>query len=179
MASPNTRAARFRWLLASAMLLLGLLPMATGASSGPELWVIGQDTSRIFIMQGETLVETIQLPAGTGPHMARFSPNGQYAYVAGVTSGDLVILDAATHDVVQRLDLGTSGVHEAAPSPDGSLLVVAQQTTRELILIDADTQSQTWTETGRIPLPASPVIFKNFRRLTSFLELILISSWWQ
>jgi DNA-binding beta-propeller fold protein YncE len=157
MPTLNTRAGRFRWLLVWAVLLLGILPIATAARSGPELWVIGQDTSRIFIMQGETLVETIQLPAGTGPHMARFSPDGQYAYVAAVTAGDLVILDAGTHEVVQRLDLGTSGVHEAAPSPDGSLLVVAQQTTRELILIDADTQSQTWTETGRISLPASPV----------------------
>jgi DNA-binding beta-propeller fold protein YncE len=139
------------------ILLLGILPVATAASSGPEMWVIGQDTSRVFILHGETLVETIQLPAGTAPHMARFAPNGQYAYLATLGAGDLIVMDASTHEIVQTLDLGTSGVHEAAPSPDGSVLAVAQQATRELILVDADTQSETWTEIGRVPLPAAPV----------------------
>ncbi len=157
MPTLNTRTARFRWLLVSAILLLSILPMATAAQSGPEMWVMGQDTSRIFIMRGETLVNTIQLPAGTGPHLTRFSPNGQFAYVAGVTVGDMIVLDASTHEVVQTLDFGTSGVHEAAPSPDGSAVYVAQQSTRELIRVAADTQSRTWTETGRVALPASPV----------------------
>src|SRR4029079_15832346 len=97
------------------------------------------------------------LPAGTGPHMTRFSLDGAFADVSGVVSGDLVVLDATTHEVVQRLDLGASGVHEAAPSPDGTTIMVAQQTAREMIRFAVDTGTGTLTETGRMSLPTSPV----------------------
>ncbi|HEX5166324.1 MAG TPA: beta-propeller fold lactonase family protein [Thermomicrobiales bacterium] len=151
------RTSRIFWLLTSVLMLLGAVPATTAAKGGPELWIMGQDTSRIFILKGSDLQETVQLPAGTGPHMTRFSPDGRFAYVSGVVSGDLIVLDAQTHEIIQTLDLGTSGVHEAAPSPDGSELFVAQQTTRELIRVAVDPQTHMVTETGRLALPASPV----------------------
>jgi DNA-binding beta-propeller fold protein YncE len=156
MNSRTTRTRSSFWLAAVA-LLLAIGPMATFAGDDPELWVNGQDTNQLFVLNGNQLQATIPLPPGTGPHLTRFSPDGRFAYVAGVTSGDLVILDANTHAIVQILDLGASGVHEAQSSPDGAFVIVAQQATRELIRVDANPRMRVWTVADRLAMPAAPV----------------------
>ncbi|CAN5585802.1 hypothetical protein BH23CHL2_BH23CHL2_11090 [soil metagenome] len=150
------------------LILLGFLSLALvfvpgttiagyGAGGDSELWVNGQDTDQIFILDGLELVDTVALPAGSGPHMTTFTPSGELAYVAAISSGDLIIIDAVTREIIDTLDFGSSGVHQAAVSPDGSILMVALIPTNELVRIAVDTRAQTWVETGRLALPAAPV----------------------
>ena len=135
----------------------GLTLAGNGGGGDSELWVNGQDTDQVFVLDGLKLVDTIPLPAGSGPHMTTFSPSGELAYVAAITSGDLIIIDADTREIIETLDFGASGVHQAAVSPDGSLLMVALQSSNELVRIAVDKRAQTWVETGRLALPAAPV----------------------
>ncbi len=141
-----------------ALLSLALLsPVAAASGGDAELWANGQDTNRIFILNGRSLAGVITLPAGTGPHVTTFSPSGAYAYVAGITSGDLVVIDAGDRTVASVIDLGGPGVHQAQPSPDGSFLLVSQTAARQLIKVAADESAGAWSETARVTLGAGPV----------------------
>jgi DNA-binding beta-propeller fold protein YncE len=148
-------------LLLIVVVALAALPQAAlaGNRQNMELWVNGQDSDQIFVLRGTALVDTIALPAGTGPHITTFSPDGDFAYVAAINSGDVLLLDANSHAVVTSLDLGTTGVHQVSPSPDGALLLVAQQTTREVIKVaaDPDAASLVVLDSLAIAAPARPV----------------------
>src|SRR5256885_858175 len=60
-----------------------------------ELWVTSQDHSVLFIRKFEDLssIAQIDLPANAGPHIITFhSPD--FAYVGGMTDGNVYIIDA-------------------------------------------------------------------------------------
>jgi YVTN family beta-propeller protein len=144
------------WVVAAALLVLGPTtgkPAAGG--EGGEVWLTSQGTSRLFILHGgdgRGSIETVMLPPGTGPHITTFSPDGQYAYVAGMGNGDLVILNAGTRQVVSTLNLGGAGTHQARPSPDGSFLLVAQIGSMSLVKVAVDTATGSWSVADRLSL---------------------------
>ncbi len=132
---------------------------AAAADEG-ELWVTHQGTSRLSILGGRRLGETVELPPGTGPHITTFSPDGQYAYVGGMGNGDLLIVRADDRQVVAALNFGSAGTHQARPSPDGSVLLVAQVASRSLIKVAADAAAESWSAVGALmlaPLGKAPV----------------------
>jgi DNA-binding beta-propeller fold protein YncE len=111
-------------------------------------------------------METIDLPAGTGPHITTFSPDGDFAYISGMGNGDLDIIRADTRQVVEVLHLGKAGTHQAKSSPDGSVLLVAQIGSRTLFKVAADLETKSWNVVGSLsfaPLGASPIcsIYRN------------------
>lgn len=113
----------------------------------PEIWVTLQATDRIAILHGPTGRgdrETIELVAGTGPHIATFSPDNKFAYVSGMGNGDLDVISTSTRHVVEVLHLGKVGTHQAKPSPDGTFLLVAQVGTKNLIKVTADEADGSW-----------------------------------
>lgn len=79
----------------------------TGAGQNHEIWVTLQASDRIAILHGPEArgaLEAIDLPAGTGPHITTFSPDGKYAYVFGMGNGDLDVIQTATRRVVKTLN---------------------------------------------------------------------------
>ncbi|MGQ0733385.1 MAG: YncE family protein [Acidobacteriota bacterium] len=129
------------------MLLLAVFstsPRVRAHGGAGELWVTSQGTDRLFIVHGQgSSIETIPVP-GIGPHIITFSPLGDYAYVAGMRNGDLVILRADDRKVVETLRLGPTLTHQAKPSPDGSVLLVAQLASMSLIKVAADEAAESW-----------------------------------
>ena len=131
-------------------------------SEAGEVWVSSQGTDRLFVvhgLHGQGGVETFDLPAGTGPHLINFSPDGEYAYVSGMGDGRLVVVRADDRQIVATLSLGTAaGTHQAMPSPDGDTLLVTQIPSKRLIKVAADEASETWTPTGQeLTLAKSPI----------------------
>ena len=119
----------------------------TGQARDPEIWVALQATDRIAILHGPIGRgdrETIELAAGTGPHITTFSPDGEFAYVSGMGNGDLDVISTKTRHVVNVLHLGKVGTHQAKPAPDGTLLLVAQVATKSLIKVTADEANGSW-----------------------------------
>jgi DNA-binding beta-propeller fold protein YncE len=130
----------------SALLVAG----AARQSDSGELWVTSQGTDRLFVVHGQgSSIETIPVP-GIGPHIITFSPNGDYAYVAGMRNGDLSILRADDRRIVKTLDLGPTLTHQAKPSPDGSVLLVAQLASTSLIKVAADEAAESWQVAGSL-----------------------------
>ena len=75
----------------------------TGAGANHEIWVTLQASDRIAILRGPEArgaQKAIDLPAGTGPHLTTFSPDGKYAYVSGMGNGDLDVIQTGTRRVV-------------------------------------------------------------------------------
>lgn len=136
----------------------GLAQGGSDRAEHREIWVTLQATDRIAILhgsQGQGARETIDLAAGTGPHIATFSPDGKFAYVSGMGNGDLDIIRIKTRQVVQTLHLGKVATHQAKPSPDGSFLLVAQVASRSLIKVQVDEEGQTWTKGASLSFAAS------------------------
>jgi DNA-binding beta-propeller fold protein YncE len=143
--------------LAFALLAVMVAADVSAEASAPEadqgeVWVTSQGTDRIFILggrQGQGGIETVELPAGTGPHIITFSPAGEFAYVSGMGNGDLSIVRADDRQLVATLDVANAGTHQAKPSPDGSVLLVAQIATQSLIKVAADAP-EAWTVAGKL-----------------------------
>src|SRR5919198_4945844 len=150
-------------VLATTVAAAVLLPASghsSRASGKGEVWVTSQGTHRLFIVNGREAqggIETVALPAGTGPHLVNFSPDGKYAYVSGMGNGDFDVLRADDRALVARLNFGPAGTHQAKPSPDGATLLVAQVPTKKLIKVAADESIESWVKVGELALAQSPI----------------------
>jgi DNA-binding beta-propeller fold protein YncE len=105
-------------------------------------------------------METITLPAGTGPHITTFSPDGAFAYISGMGNGDLDIIRADSRQLVDVLHLGKAGTHQAKSSPDGSVLLVTQIGSRTLVKVAANLANQSWDAVGSLsfaPFGTAPI----------------------
>src|SRR5712692_6889809 len=130
---------------------------ADGSDRGGEVWVTLQASSSIKILHPRAVLngapfETINLPSNAHPHITTFSPDGKFAYVANMGSGDLVVIRAEDRQIVSTLNLGLAGTHQAKPSPDGTMLLVAQIPAKTLFKIAVDEASESWTVLGSLSL---------------------------
>jgi len=122
-----------------------------------EVWVAAQDANRVIIVHGLGSIETVEMPAGSGPHEITFSPSGAYAYVGDMIDGTLAVIRAADRQIVAMLALGSAGTHQGQPSPDGTLVLVSQIPSMRVIRITADEALGTWTVGPSLTLPLSPL----------------------
>lgn len=148
--------------IAAAALVLASGQSARASGNG-EVWATSQVADKLFIVKGhygEAGIETVDLPAGTGPHITTFSPDGRYAYVSGMGNGKLEILRAQDRQIVATLNLGPILTHQAKASPDGSILLVAQIATSSLIKVAVDEPAESWTvvdSVSFVPLGKRPI----------------------
>ena len=130
-----------------------------------EVWVTSQGTHRLFVLNGDgDIMDTVQLPAGAGPHITTFSPSSQFAYVSGMGDGKLYVLDADARQVVQTLSLGPVLTHQAKPSPDGSILLVANIASKTLFKVLASESEESWAvDPVSLTLDKAPIctVFRN------------------
>lgn len=59
-----------------------------------------------------------------GANRLKFTPNGKHVFISSLSGSGLVILDAATHKEIKRIDLG-HGAAGIQMQPDGSRAYVA------------------------------------------------------
>lgn len=130
-------------------------------SEADEVWVSSQGTDRLFVLhgrRGQDGIETFNVPAGTGPHLINFSPDGEYAYVSGMGNGNVVVVRADDKEIVANLHFDAHAhTHQAMPSRDGDILLVTQMHSKRLIKVAADEARETWVETGQLTLTKSPI----------------------
>src|SRR5205823_14088196 len=80
------------------------------------------------------------------PTFVSVAPDDRRLYVACNHSDALLVLDAATLDVVREIATG-HGAYNVEPSPDGKWVIVTNKKDQSVSLIDA----ATLTEAARIP----------------------------
>jgi hypothetical protein len=121
-----------------------------------QLWVTSQGHSVIFIRNFEDLspIGQIDLPAGAGPHIITFhSPN--FAYVGGMTDGNVYVIDANARQVVQTLKVGPTLAHQVKVSPDGALALVAVIGTKTVTKLLVDEANRSWSLDASVDIGAA------------------------
>ena len=123
------------------------------AKKPDELWVTSQDSSVLFIRNFEDLspIDQIRLPAGAGPHIITFhSPD--FAYIGGMTDGNVYIIDANARQVVQTLNVAPTLAHQVKVSPDGTTALVAIIGAKKLTKMLVDEANRHWSIDGSLDI---------------------------
>jgi len=134
--------------------LLGLGPEGFDLSpDGKEIWAAHSGDGRISVIDVATkkVVQTIDAGA-RGANRLKFTPDGKQVLVSelGGGGGGLVVLDAHTRSVKQRLRLG--GASGILIPPDGSRAYVALTGANAVAVIDLTELK----ETGRLKTGSGP-----------------------
>jgi YVTN family beta-propeller protein len=85
-------------------------PVALALSAHDELWVLHREAHSISVLDPENLEleREIPLPYASQPIGLVFSPKGDVAYVTLMATGELLMLDPASGEIVTRADVGPS-----------------------------------------------------------------------
>ena len=120
-----------------------------------ELWVTSQGHNVIFIRNFEDLspVDEIQLPSGAGPHIITFH-TPDFAYVGGMTDGNVYVIDANTRQVVKSFHVAPTLAHQVKVSPDGATALVSIISTKTVTKILVDEANRSWSLGASLDLGA-------------------------
>lgn len=121
-----------------------------------ELWVTSQNASVLFIRNFENLtpIDQISLPAGAGPHIITFH-TPDFAYVGGMTDGNVYVVDANARQVVQTLKVAPTLAHQVKVSPDGATGLVAIIGTKMLTKLLVDEANRQWSISTSLDIGAA------------------------
>lgn len=119
---------------------------------GNELWAANSHAGTVSIIDpaSKKVTQTLDLHTKMANRL-KFTPDGKLVLISDLGSGDLVVLDGATHKVVTRLNLGhgTAGILVV---PDGSRAYVAVSPDNRVAVFDLRKLSVT----GRIATGNGP-----------------------
>jgi YVTN family beta-propeller protein len=110
---------------------------------GKEIWAANAHDATVTIIDvaAKKVTQTIPIPV-KGANRLKFTPDGKRVLISGLgaRSGDnsLVVLDAATHQVVKQLNLG-GGAAGILIAPDGSRAYVAVSSADKIAVVDLKT----------------------------------------
>ena len=121
-----------------------------------ELWVTSQGSSVLFIRNFEDLsaIAEIQLPANSGPHIITFH-TPDFAYVGGMTDGNVYVVDANAREIVQTLNVAPTLAHQVKVSPDGATALVAIIGAKKLTKMLVDEANRSWTLDASLDIGAA------------------------
>ena len=144
-----------------------------------EVWVGNNRTQELKVVDREEWEVIDQLECGLQPIRLTFTPDGKYALVSCLLSGDLAVVDAASREVVRRIPLGDFVIEEsdwkkmseselrallprvrddgARPigvlvGPDGKFAYVANRGQKNIAVIDVTS----WEIVRRLPTGPGP-----------------------
>jgi YVTN family beta-propeller protein len=93
------------------------------------------------------------IAVGKGPEGIDISPDGKEVWAANSQSGTISIIDAATHKVVQTLDVQTKHSNRLKFTLDGTLALVSDAEGNDVVVVEAATRKELKRiKVGRVPL---------------------------
>ncbi len=95
---------------------------------------------------GGAISETVKTATGTAPvrpHYISFNPTGTHAVITFVATGHLIVIEAATRQLVYSVDVGAQA-HAANVSPTNDYILVANQNGKLVQRIDANFAANTF-----------------------------------
>ena len=129
----------------------GSVPLMLSTGPDGRIWVQDSGSKTNSVFDPVELSELARFPAGEGPIVAAFSPDGALAYIGH--SGDTMfqVIDTATYEEVTRVTVGTNP-QKIAVHPDGSRVYAIVTKEGSVAVID----TATWEVTERIMLGTNP-----------------------
>lgn len=121
-----------------------------------EIWVTSQDSSVLFIRNFEDLspIAQIDLPSRAGPHIITFH-TPDFAYVGGMTDGNVYIIDANERRIVQTINVAPTLAHQVKVSPDGTTALVAIIGAKKLTKLLVDEGNRRWSVDASLDIGAA------------------------
>ncbi|MEZ4699072.1 MAG: hypothetical protein R2834_01980 [Rhodothermales bacterium] len=106
---------------------------------GRTLWVANVDERTISVIDvaSKSVVRTLQPPT-TFSNRLKFTRDGRRVLVADLQGDHVVLYDAATYDIVRRIDVG-GGSEGLLMTPDGRRAFVAVSPEDKVVAIDLET----------------------------------------
>ena len=86
--------------------------------NGSELWVTVRGEDYVAVIDPGQLKETHRIALANGPGMTMFGPDGHYAFVCSSFTPELTVVDAASHQILQRLPQASPFCPNIAVSPE-------------------------------------------------------------
>lgn len=119
---------------------------------GKQLWAANSHDGTVSIIDIATRKVTDTFPTQTkSANRLKFTPDGKLVLIADLGSGDLLILDASSHNEVKRTNLG-HGVAGILLAPDGTRAYVAVSPDSNIAVVNLKTFAvETRIPTGRGP----------------------------
>jgi YVTN family beta-propeller protein len=115
---------------------------------GRELWTPAGPDGRIFVIDLQKQVLAADIDAQIiGANRLKFTPDGRFALITSLRSGDLIVYDAVNRTEVRRVKLG-HGNSGLLISRDGARAYVANTTDDNIAVVDLTT----FAVVGRIPV---------------------------
>lgn len=116
---------------------VGKNPEAIALSpDGKQVWSATWGDSHVAIIDAATGAVTERLPLPTQRiNRLRFTPDGKHVLLSDSSTGDLIILDAASHKEVKRLKVGEN-CEGILVTPDGARAYVASERNNFVGVID-------------------------------------------
>ena len=155
---PGATAGRLSVLASLALAALAAAAWAAGpeprGTAGPFGFVgnSGDDTLTVIDLgTGTALVPELDLlPEGNYPYDVTIRPGGAEVWICGAVGDGVVVVDAVTHTISERISLVGSAEYpvDVAFNADGSVAYVSGRDSDAVAVIDADT----YTVTGTIPI---------------------------
>ncbi len=105
----------------------GKTPRTLTLGQNHEVWVSNEGSSNLTIFDGQTgaILKTIQLPRGSQPFAVVASPDRRFVYVTLRATGEILKVDAKSHQLVHRKQIGWN-TKTLAISADSQRLFVAR-----------------------------------------------------
>ena len=86
--------------------------------NGSEVWVTVRGEDYVAVIDPVQMQETRRIAIANGPGMTMFSPDGRYAFVCSSFTPELTVIDAASHQLMQRVPQASPFCPNIAVTPD-------------------------------------------------------------
>src|SRR5262245_25762664 len=86
--------------------------------NGSELWVTVRGENYVSVIDPVQIKETRRIAMANGPGMTMFGPDGQYGFVCSSFTPELTVVDAESHQIIQRLPQASPFCPNIAVSPE-------------------------------------------------------------
>jgi YVTN family beta-propeller protein len=126
-----------------------VVPVGRGAEGfdlspdGKELWVANAQDGTVSIIDaaGRQVALTVNVPFRRANRL-KFTPDGTRVLISDLGAPELFVLDAASHAIVKRVDLG-GGAAGIQMAPDGSRAFVSVGSRNSVAVVDLKTLAVT------------------------------------
>jgi DNA-binding beta-propeller fold protein YncE len=122
-----------------------VIPASIGAEGfdvlpdGSKLWTAASSDGSITVVNLKTKSQEAKIDAkALGANRLKFTPDGKYAFVSSLSTGDLYIIEVSGQKLTKKLNLGR-GAAGILMDPDGSRAFVACSADNYIAIVDLKT----------------------------------------
>jgi YVTN family beta-propeller protein len=104
---------------------------------GRELWVTIRGENYVSIIDPVQMKETRRIELANGPGMTMFGPDGRYGFVCSSFTPELTVIDASSHEILERVPQVSPFCPNIAVSPENDEVWITLKDVGKVQVFDA------------------------------------------